>query len=58
MYTVETSECGDVLGEFGTLEEALVYVNENVEEDKANGTYTEGYYQVWNRDNDELVAIV
>jgi len=42
-YQVRIHETADVLGDFETLEDAEKYLDENEEEDKANGKYQAGW---------------
>jgi len=54
-YQVRIHETADVLGDFETLEEAEKYLDENEEEDKANGQYQAGWYEIYDIVADEVI---
>jgi hypothetical protein len=45
-YSIQDSEAGNVIDTFDTLREAEQALKEYEQDDKQNGVYTEGFYQI------------
>lgn len=49
-YTVRDREAGNIIDRFDTEEEAIAALEEYEDEDRADGTYTEEFYEVVDED--------
>jgi len=58
MFAVRNSETGNAMNYFETLEEAKERLALYEEEDKANGEYSEGFYEIYNYDIQEIVELI
>jgi hypothetical protein len=54
-YCTRDSEAGNIIDFFATLEDAQKAIEQYEEEDKDNGDFTPGFYEIYNQDTDEIV---
>lgn len=50
-FVIQDSEAGNIITGFNTLEEAEAELNKIEEEDRKNKTYTEGFYEIAERNS-------
>ncbi len=46
MYIIREAEAGNIISKFATYDEAATELAKYEAEDKADGTYTEGFYEI------------
>lgn len=46
MYIIRDAEAGNIISKFTTYDEAATELAKYEAEDKADGTYTEGFYEI------------
>lgn len=51
-YIIQDSEAGNFIDSFSTLEEAEKVLLQYEEEDRENGTYEEGFYEIVEADEE------
>lgn len=54
-YCTRDAEAGNIIDFFATLEDAQKAIEQYEEEDKSNGDFTPGFYEIYNQDTDEIV---
>lgn len=54
-YVIRDREAGNIIDERETLEAAKEVLVEYEEQDKADGTYTENFYEIYDTVNEETV---
>lgn len=54
-YITRDSEAGNVIDEFATLEEARAAIERYEAEDKKDGNYEPGFYEIYNAETEEIV---
>lgn len=54
-YVIRSSESGEVIEEVKTLHEAQQVVLEYNEIDREDGNYTEGFYEIYDTETEEIV---
>jgi hypothetical protein len=54
-FSIRNRETGTVIEEADTLTEALKVISKYENEDKANGTYEDGFYEVFDNVLEEVI---
>lgn len=54
-FLIRSSQSGDVIEECGTVDEALKILRGYEEEDKQEGNYTEGFYEIYDAVREQIV---
>lgn len=54
-FITRDHEAGNIIDEFDTLEEALKAIEEYEAEDEKNGCYSEGFYDIYDSEKEEIV---
>ena len=54
-YVIRGREAGNKMGLFDTLEEARKVLAEFEEEDRKDGVYVADFYEIYDRENEEIV---
>jgi hypothetical protein len=54
-FSIRNREAGTVIEEADTLTEALKVISKYENEDKANGTYEDGFYEVFDNVLEEVI---
>ncbi len=56
-YITRDKEAGNPIAEFDTLDEAVKAVDQYIENDKADGSYSVDFYEVYNYVTGEVVYV-
>lgn len=56
-YVIRDSEAGNEIEDFDTLDEAKITLDEYERIDKEEGTYTEDFYEIYDKENEEIVEL-
>ena len=54
IYTIRDSEAGNAIERYNTLLEAMAALECFEEEDKKNGTFVKGFYEIYNTVREEV----
>ena len=57
MFNIRDRQGGNVIDSFDSLEAAMYALNEYEEADKLVGVYEEGFYEIFDTINNEIVMI-
>lgn len=55
-YRIRASETGDVIVDAESVDEAIEIIEIFENDDKNDGIYVEGFYEIYDRENGEIVA--
>ncbi len=56
-YIIRDSEAGNVIEECDSLKEAKKILSKYEQTDREENTYTEGFYEIYDRENEEIVEL-
>lgn len=54
-YCTRDAEAGNIIDFFSNLKDAQKAIEQYEEEDKSNGDFTPGFYEIYNQDTEEIV---
>ena len=56
-YVIRDSEAGNEIEECDSLKEVKKILSEYEQIDREENTYTEGFYEIYDRENEEIVEL-
>lgn len=56
-YVIRDSEAGNEIEDFDTLDEAKLTLDEYERIDKEEGTYTEDFYEIYDKENEIIIDL-
>lgn len=56
-YVIRDSEAGNEIKECDSLKKAKKILNEYEQTDREVSTYTEGFYEIYDKENEEIVEL-
>mgnify|MGYP003258902867 CR=1 FL=1 len=56
-FVIRDSEAGNEIKECDSLKEAKKILGEYEQTDREENTYTEGFYEIYDRENEEIIEL-